>query len=344
MAKLKTAPIKKVDAVIIGGGPAGLLSAHYLKKFGVKSVVLERHKVGQSWRDMKKGMVMLSPAAAAHDLTSLTYENPIWSMVNLNGPFATREEFLTYLRLFVKENKLSVRENSSVQRIERDGNRFNVQMEKRRVYSAKIVVVATGVIGNPCLPDIPGLEGNQKVVHSRDYKGFEQYRGKKVLIVGGGNSGAELTIELSGISSVTLATRSKLKYFSKTRDLSHIRGLSESFLKELIDFHIVALKERIEVERLEGGRAFFADGSEGDFDEIIFATGYCANLPKLSGMKVKTTKAGYPKVTSACQSVSVEGLFFTGPLAHSKRYCSFIHCFRPMIEPMALEIADLLGR
>ena len=332
----------KEDVIIIGGGPAGLLTSYYLKSFGVNALVIEKDKIGQSWREMRDRMVMLSPAVASHDMTSLSFENPIWKFVKLSGPFATKEEFIEYLDKFVKKNKVRVSQGNEVSYVTYDSEGFEVGT-KDKTYLAKIVVVATGVAGNPCLPDIPGIKGNKRVVHARSYKGFEAYRDKKVLIVGAGNSGAELTVELSGISKVTLINKQKLKYFSKTNNLSHIRGLSESLLKELIKFKIINLKERVELEKVEKGKVTFSDGTIDTFDEIIFATGYCANLPKFIDMKVKISKSGYPNLSTTCESVSREALYFTGPLAHNSGLCAFIHCFRPMVEPMALDIADKLG-
>lgn len=331
------------DVIIIGGGPAGILASYHLKRFGVDSLILEGKKTGQSWREMRDGMVMLSPAVASHDMTSLAFENPIWSLVKLNGPFATKEEFVEYLDLFVKKEGIKVLEGKEVAEVRKDGNGFAVETGDGFRYLASVVVVATGVIGNPCLPDIRGIDGNRRVVHSRNYKGFDAYRGKRVLIVGAGNSGTELTIELSGIARVTLINREKLKFYSRTRDLSHIRGLSESLLKELIQFKIVELKEKIRVTKVEGGRVTFSDGTGKEFDEIIFATGYHANLPKFRDISVRTTRDGYPKVSGRCESASVDGLYFTGPLAHRLKDCAFIHCFRSMVEPMALDIAEKLG-
>jgi len=329
--------------IIIGGGPAGLLTAYHLKQFGISSLILEKKQPGQSWRDMKDGMVMLSPAAAQHDLTSLTFNNPIWSAVKLQGAFATKEEFLEYLDLFIKDNELSIKTESAVSKITRKDDRFSIHTVNGKIYEAPVVVVATGVISNPHLPDIPGIAGNDRVIHSREYRNSEAYRGKRVLIVGAGNSGAELTVELSGLSRVTLATKSRLKYYSKTKDLSHIRGLSESLLKELINFKIIDLKEKVQVKEIKEGTVIFSDGTEKEFDKIVFATGYHPFLPDFESIPLKKTKSGYPKVTSNCESASTKGIYFTGPLAHTNRYCSFIHCFRPMVEPMALHIAESFG-
>ena len=331
------------DVIIVGAGPAGLLTSCYLKRFGLEPLILEGKRLGQSWRDMRDSMTMLSPADVRHDLTSLTFDRPISSAVKLKGPFATKEEFITYLEFFALDNALDISENSSVAAISAEENGFEVCTKEGSSYKSAVVVIATGVAGNPFMPDIQGMKNNPVVTHSSRSRNLEEYRGKKVLIVGAGNSGAELAIELSGVASITLAARSTLKYYSKTDDLSNIRGLSESLLKELIKFKIIELRENCILASIDSGKVSFMDGSCTDFDEVIFATGYMPRLPDVIGLQIEKTADGYPIVSANCESVSAKGLYFSGPLAHNNRFCSFIHCFRPMIEPMALEIASRLG-
>lgn len=333
----------KKDVLIIGGGPAGLLTSYYLKRFGLEPLILERDRLGQSWRNMRDSMTMLSPADVRHDLTSLTFDDPISSTQKLKGPFATKEEFISYLDFFALKNSIEISENSSVSSIAASEDSFSVSTEEGHVYNSSIVVVATGVAANPFIPHIAGIDNNPRVAHSSRSRSLEEYRGKRVLIVGAGNSAAELVIELSGAASVTLAARGRLKYYSDTDDLSNIRGLSESLLKELIKFKIIELRENCQVASIDGGRVCFGDGTLAEFDEVIFATGYMPRLPEFEGIEVAKTADGYPIVSANCESVSAKGLYFSGPLAHNNRYCSFIHCFRPMVEPMALEIAERLG-
>ena len=331
------------DVIIVGAGPAGLLTSCYLKRFGLEPLILEGKRLGQSWRNMRDSMTMLSPADVRHDLTSLTFDRPISSAVKLKGPFATKEEFISYMEFFAIDNAIDISENSSVLTIRAGENGFEVCTKEGSSYKSAIVVIATGVAGNPFMPDIQGIKNNPLTTHSSRSKDLEEYRGKKVLIVGAGNSGAELAIELSGVASITLATRETLKYYSKTDDLSNIRGLSESLLKELIKFNIIELRENCILADIDGGKVNFMDGSYAEFDELIFATGYMPKLPNVEGLHIDKTADGYPVVTASCESISAKGLYFTGPLAHNNQYCSFIHCFRPMVEPMALEIAERLG-
>lgn len=331
------------DVIIVGGGPAGLLTSFYLKRFGLDPLILEGKRLGQSWRNMRDSMTMLSPADLRHDLTSLTFDNPISSVIKLKGPFATREEFISYLDSFALNNSLDIIENKCVSAINADEGGFKVCIKEGDFYNSSVVVIATGVAGNPFIPDIKGIKNNPVVSHSSISRKLEEYRGEKVLIVGAGNSGSELAIELSGVANVTLIARSALKFYSQTDDLSNIRGLSESLLKELIKFKIIELKENYTITSIDGRNVSFMDGSSEEFDEVIFATGYMPRLPEIEGVHVDKTVDGYPIVSANCESVSAKGLYFSGPLAHNNKYCSFIHCFRPMVEPMALEIAERLG-
>ncbi|RMG57562.1 MAG: hypothetical protein D6713_09425 [Deltaproteobacteria bacterium] len=332
---------RNVDVAVVGGGPGGILAGYYLKRNDISYVVFERGLAGNLWRGMRPGMILLSPSVPGADWTSLTLDQPLWKMKGVRKPFPTRDDFLCYLEKFVLDNEIRILERCPVEVVVREEDGFRLVTAEGE-YRSRFVIVATGCYGKPRFPEIPGIEGNPVAIHSHDYFHCMSYEGKRVLVVGGGNTAAEITIELAGTSRVTLLTKGELKFFTETKDLSHIRGLSESILRELIQFGIVTHVKDDAIERLEGSRVFFSSGREESFDRVIFATGYGPSLPVIEGGEVEVNEEGLPVITKVGESTSLPGLFFAGSLALFHRRCRFIHGFRSEVEKVVWAIFDRL--
>jgi len=328
------------NVLVVGGGPAGLLLAHFLQDHGIDYLVLERGKIAQSWRMMRQGMILLSPSVPGTDWTSLTLEDPLWALPGAQRPFPSREDFLCYVDAFAREHLLRVSENTDVARAAVIPGGFSVSASGAE-QRCRFLVVATGASTRPSFPGIPGLSGNPFVVHSSDFVHCMAYSGKKVLVVGGGNSAAEIAIALAGTADVTLCTRGPMRYFSETEDLEDIRGSSESVLKELIRFAIIHLREDDPAVSIRDRRVKFLSGAESDFDRIICATGYRPAWLPVEGGAVSTRPDGFPVISPSGES-SVPGLYFCGSLARFHRRCAFIHGFRNYVEKIFWDIADKL--
>jgi putative flavoprotein involved in K+ transport len=328
------------DVVIVGAGPAGLLLSSRFLEHGIGHRVLERGKIGQSWRDMRPGMVLLSPSVPGTDWTSLTLKQPLWALPGTRRPFPTREDFLCYLDAFARENHLDVEERTAVSGATVAPGGFVVSSDAGEI-SCRFLVVATGSATLPYCTEIPGMAGNPYVLHSSDFLNCMAYDGKRVLVLGGGNSAAELCVELAGTARVTLGTRGPLRFFSGTGDLEDIRGSSESVLKELIRFRILDLRESDPVIALTGREARFRSGQRAEFDWIVCATGYRPRWLPVTGGAVEAAEKGFPLISSSGES-SVPGLYFCGSLALFHRRCAFIHGFRNYVEKVFWDIADRL--
>ena len=331
----------RTDVVILGGGPAGLLLGSMFRQHGIGFRILERGKAAQSWRDMRPGMMLLSPSVPGTDWTSLTLDRPLWAIPGTKRPFPSREDFLCYVESFVRHHRMRVEEHTLALRARRTSGGFAVETD-RGVVEGRFLVVATGGASAPFLPPVPGFEGNPAILHSADFVDCMAYAGKRMLVLGGGNSAAELAVGLAGTaSSVTFCTRDPLSYFSESGRLDDIRGSSESLLKELVRFRIVRLREADPPVSAEGGKVRFAGGEAEEYDWILCATGYRPGWLPVEGGEVQAGPGGYPAITPTGES-TVPGLYFVGSLARFHARCSFIHGFRNYVEKVFWDIADRL--
>jgi putative flavoprotein involved in K+ transport len=330
----------KKDVLIVGGGPAGLLLAHHFQDHRVDYQVLERGKVAQAWRLMRPGMVLLSPAVPGTDWTSLTLKHPLWALPGVRKPFPTREDFLCYVEAFSRENGLAIGENVAATRVAVAPGGFLVSTTAGEIF-CRFLVLASGASTLPEYPDIPGISLNSHIVHSCDFVHCMAYAGKRVLIIGGGNSAAEIAVELAGTARVTLCTRGPLRFFSETGELEDIRGSSESILKELTRFGILHSRVDDPVVSIAHSRVRFLSGDEREFDWILCATGYRPGWIPVEGGEVRTDPKGFPAISNVGES-TVPGLYICGSLARFNRRCAFIHGFRNYIEKVFWDIADRL--
>ena len=328
------------DLIIIGSGPAGLQAAHESQKSGIDYLVIERGLVAQSWRDIREDMPMLSPCLPQRDWTSISEDFPIWKM-NVKRPFCDAYEFVDYLDAFSSHFDLNIKLNCSVQSIKKIDLGFEVQTTQGTFY-CKTLLVASGFFGNPFIPDIPGLRNNPIVSHSHQFKTIDSFRNKRVVVIGSGNSAAETAISLAGYAQVYLLTRSELEFFSKTKNLCDIRGISESYLLELISMEIIRYLPNTQITHVEENVIHIQD-RQIETNTIICATGYNADLSAFGQMEIPTDKkTKFPAITSAAESSLYTDLFFAGPLAYRKVSSMLIHGFSKFVPETVKEIKSRL--
>jgi len=330
-------PNHKKELIIIGAGPAGLKAAEEAGRLGLDYLLLEKGRVGQAWSKVRPKMRLLSPNHPQRDWTSLSSQFPIWKLP-VKRPYCTAAEFTTYLRTYAEYFRLQIKEHCMVDDVTCDGEYFMVHTAENTEYRARFLFVATGIFGNPYFPEIPGIKDNPHVMHSHDYFSAEPFKGKKVMIVGAGNSAAEIATQIVGRSIVYLVTRSRLKYFAHTHKLYHIRGITESFLRELISMEMVRYRPNREIRKIEGGLVLFDDWKI-KMDMIIFATGYRPNLSILEKLNITFLKNRYPQITGLSESRQYPNLFFGGPLASHSDSAITIHGFLRYVVRAMEEIA-----
>ena len=185
------------DVVIIGGGQAGLSLAYYLRRADVDFVILDTEpKPGGAWRHGWDSLRLFSPAG----WSSL----PGWPM-SATG-FPQRAEVIDYLAAYEARYGFDVRRPVRVDAVTRDGDRLRVAAGSE-AWRARIVVSATGTWSAPFTPDYPGLDAYRgQQVHSAAYRRPEPFAGQRVLVVGGGNSGAQIMAEIAPIATADWVT------------------------------------------------------------------------------------------------------------------------------------------
>jgi putative flavoprotein involved in K+ transport len=187
------------DTVVIGGSQAGLATAYYLKKEGRSFVVLDAHdRIGDAWRARWDSLRLFTPAK---------YDGLPGMPFPSGSAFPTKDEMGDYLEAYAARFALPVRTGVRVDRLAREDGAFVVTSGDRRIESER-VVVATGAHQSPRVPAIAaGLDPRIVQLHSSEYRGPQQLRDGGALVVGAGNSGAEIALELARTRPTWLSGR-----------------------------------------------------------------------------------------------------------------------------------------
>jgi putative flavoprotein involved in K+ transport len=186
------------ETVVIGGGQAGLTLGYYLAKHDRSFVILDAsERIGDAWRDRWDSLRLFTPASFSR-LPGFPIPALAWS-------FPTKDELADYLESYAARFKLPVRTSVSVDGLSRVNDRFVVSAGELRL-EADNVVVATGAHRIPKVPAFaPELDPRIVQLHSCEYRNPSQLQEGGVLLVGAGNSGAEIAVELSRTHRCLLA-------------------------------------------------------------------------------------------------------------------------------------------
>jgi putative flavoprotein involved in K+ transport len=189
---------ERYDTVVIGGGQAGLKAGYYLARTGRPFVILDAHeRVGDAWRKHWDSLRLFTPAR----FNGL----PGWRFPARPYSFPTKDEMADYLEAYAKKFDLPVRHGVTVDRVARHGDRFVITAGEVN-FEANNVIVATGANRVPMTPAFAAeLDDRIVQMHSGQYKNPSQLRDGGVLVVGVGNSGAEIAYELVATRPTWLA-------------------------------------------------------------------------------------------------------------------------------------------
>jgi putative flavoprotein involved in K+ transport len=188
--------------LVVGAGPAGLAVAAGLRRRGLEPLVLDRGRaVGDSWRARYDRLHLHTPRVQS--------ALPGARIPAAAGRWVSRDDMSAYLVDYAGRQQVEPRFGTTLRRLDPEGGGWTATTDDD-VLRARQVVLATGYNGEPHLPDWPGAEGwTGELLHASAYRRADAYRGRDVLVVGAGNTGAEIAADLAerGAASVRLAVR-----------------------------------------------------------------------------------------------------------------------------------------
>jgi cation diffusion facilitator CzcD-associated flavoprotein CzcO len=293
------------EAIVIGAGPAGLATAAVLKRRGVSAVILEKtDAVGAAWR-------------RHYDRLHLHTDRAHSALPGLPMPrnyprYPSRQQFVDYLETYAAEFELRPRFGTHVEAARRDGAGWRVEAGEA-AWSAPLLVVATGFADFPHVPTWPGEAAFKgQIIHSSAYRNPRDLKGRRVLVVGFGNSGGEIALDLAEAGvDVTIAIRGPVNVVP--RDLLGLPlmtwTIAQSFLPARVTDALNAPVLRLAVGSLEKiGLRRAKKGPRRMVEED-------GRVPLLDVGTLAKIRSGAIKVRSGVASISSDGVVFadSGP-------------------------------
>ena len=292
----------KFDVVVIGGGQSALTVAYFLRRTGLSYVLLDADSApGGAWRHGWDSLRLFSPSA----WSSIAG----WPMPAVSGGTPGRDDVIDYLTLYERRYDFPIIRSTRVNRVEKIEDGLRV-ISEGRAWEAKAVISATGTWSRPFIPSYPGQElflGQQ--LHSAHYVGPDEFEGKTVLVVGGGNSGAQIYAEVSKVAQATWVTQEAPKFLPGEVDgrvlferaTARLKAQQEGLEPQqppggLGDIVMVpSVRDARERGVLNAVRPFkrftstgvvWSSGDETKVDVVIWCTGFSPALDHLSSLGV----------------------------------------------------------
>jgi putative flavoprotein involved in K+ transport len=318
--------MEHVDVAVVGGGQSGLAAARALRAHGLEPVVLEASgRAAGSWPRYYDSLTLFSPARY-----SALPDAPFGGD---GDRYPHRDDVVAYLTRFAEHLDAEIRLHTRVETVEADGAGFLVHTADGASLRAGGIVAATGAFANPLRPALPGQQDfTGQVLHVADYRNPAPYAGKRVVVVGGGNSAVQVGYELAQDAEVTLATRAPLRFLPQMgqgKDLHHwltstgFDTLPPEWLVPFVGGTLVLdpgvyqnaleagiLERRPMFHALDGDTVVWADGARERVDVVLLATGYRPSLGYLK--KLGALDADGMPLHSGGISTTQPGLVYLG--------------------------------
>ncbi|MBW8523866.1 NAD(P)/FAD-dependent oxidoreductase [Chryseobacterium chendengshani] len=314
------------DVIVIGGGQSALACGYYLRRAKLNYLILDKqYGPGGAWLHTWDSLTLFSPA----EYSSL----PGWAMPKSEHKFPLRHEVIDYLRLYELHYQLNVRRGIEVSTIIKEENIFTVH-SKNGNFNAKTVISATGTWGHPLIPDLEGRKNFQGIqIHSQIYKNPEDFTGMKTLVIGEGNSGAQIVAELSKVTNVKWSTKHEPRFLPENVDGYYLFNVASAKYKaekegkpfDASKYNLgnIVLVPPVKEARDRGALisegifhklydkgVIWDHGEKEEFDALIWCTGFGYDTSFLKSI-IQVDEKGITE-TRDSKSLEVEGLWLVG--------------------------------
>lgn len=319
--------------IVIGAGPAGLTAAYYLHRRGLPYRVLERHAIGYAWRNH-------------YDSLHLNTLKQVSALPGLPMPdaypdFPSAAQFVAYLESYAAHFDLHLETGVEVRQAHAEGAGWRLETN-RGDYQAEALIVATGIWSTPFTPSIAGMETFAgEITLACDYRNPAPFRGKRTLVVGLGNSGADIAVELAQAGvEVEVSIRDGAYFIEKASTAEGVLAWSaryqalppqvaeQELRQEMQTFAelgipgptasplqrnaVVGFKfpEAVKagqitlhpcIQAFRDDRVCFVDDVCARFDAVILATGYRPTLQCVAPY-LECDRRGYPQLRGYCST------------------------------------------
>ncbi|MDJ0462079.1 ArsO family NAD(P)H-dependent flavin-containing monooxygenase [Streptomyces sp. H27-C3] len=347
----------RTQVVVIGGGQAGLAAGYHLRRLGLDFVILDAQAgAGGAWRHAWESLHLFSPAA----YSSLP-GRPMPGQPGETYPDAGH--VVSYLSEYEARYELPVQRPVQAREVHRDGRNLRAVTDSGE-WTARAAVSATGTRWRPFLPAVPGrADFHGRQLHTVEYHSPRDFTGQRVVVVGGGNSGAQIAADLAYDTELTWVTQRPARFLADdidgralfdaatTRRRALDQGVTDTggvaSLGDIVAVPPVRaardaglLKAQPMFSRLTPDGVQWDDGTRADADAVIWCTGFRPALSHLAPLGLRGQRGYIP--THGTQAAGEPRLHllgygdWTGPAS-----ATLIGVGRPAREA-ARQIADLL--
>lgn len=311
------------DCIVIGGGQAGLACGYYLNKSNLNYLILDNQKkAGGAWLHTWENLHIFSPAESS----SL----PGYFMPKTNEEYPHKDNVIKYLTEYEKRYNLKIGRPIEVKSVAKEHCDFILETNNG-IYKSKTIIAASGTWSKPVMPKFQGMEKFEgQIIHSANYYKNTDFKGKKVFVIGAGNSGAQIVADLCDITETYWIVNKEPRFLPEDVDGRYLFSLATTYYREKrnnpnLDFQpdlgdivqIPSVKKALTSGKLNYYFMFDEIDEKGakwgdkrlDADVIILCTGfkssfdYLGNLGIIKENRIKTRQT---------KAIDISGLWLVG--------------------------------